>query len=63
MSYYIVKVYGLVCDNCEFSEEAVPRVDTRGKLAEARRILREDPASGWTFTGGKDLCPKCRAAT
>lgn len=61
MSYYIVKVYGLVCDTdgCETTEEAVPPVDAPDKLAATRRELRDAPASGWTYKDGKDRCPKC----
>jgi hypothetical protein len=58
VSYYVVKVYGLVCNNCEASEEAVPAIDARDKLAAARRELSKPP-SNWTHRDGKDYCGKC----
>lgn len=61
MSYYTIKVYGLVCDNCEDTEEYVPKSEERNKLAASRRALHEIPASGWTYRDGKDLCKKCSA--
>jgi hypothetical protein len=62
MSYYIVKVYGLVCDNCEASEEHVPNVDDPGKLVATRRALSKPP-SNWTRRDGQDLCGKCSAVS
>jgi hypothetical protein len=58
MSYYVVKVYGLVCDNCEASEEYVPDRDAPDKLAATRRALAAGPTK-WTYKDGKDLCSKC----
>lgn len=62
MSYYVVKVYGLDCDSpgCNESEEAVPAIDARRKLADTRRQLALPP-SGWTHRDGRDYCPKCSA--
>jgi hypothetical protein len=58
VSYYVVKVYGLVCDDCEASAETVPEVDAHDKLAAARRQLSEPP-DNWTYRDGKDRCEKC----
>jgi hypothetical protein len=58
VSYYVVKVYGLVCDNCEASEEHVPAIDEPNKLAATRRELSKPPSS-WSYQDGKDLCAKC----
>jgi hypothetical protein len=58
MSYYVVKVYGLICDDCETSIEAVPLIDARNKLAEVRKQLA-GPPDRWTYRDGKDRCPQC----
>ncbi len=61
MGYYVVKVYGLICDGgdgCEASVEAVPLIDSRNKLAEVRKQLALPP-DRWTHRKGKDYCPKC----
>ena len=60
MSYYVVKVYGLICDGegCEASIEAVPHVETRDKLAEVRKQLA-GPPDAWVYRDGKDLCARC----
>ena len=61
MSYYIVKVYGLVCDVCDVAtEENVPKIDEPHKLAATRRRLSGSP-SGWVYRDGKDVCGKCAA--
>ena len=59
MSYYIVKVYGLVCDvaGCDGSEECIPLIDEPNKLAAARRELANPPSS-WRHINGRDVCPK-----
>ncbi|HLL69107.1 MAG TPA: hypothetical protein VK453_25830 [Micromonosporaceae bacterium] len=64
MSYYVVKVYGLVCDNCNASQEHVPRIDQPRKLAETRGALASgpDPRSRWIRRNGQDLCGKCANA-
>ncbi len=59
MSHYVMKLYGLVCDVCEFSEEHVPLVDAPRKLAETRA---EFAKRGWTHVVGKDVCAKRDAA-
>lgn len=58
MSYYVVKVYGLICEDCDASIEAVPLIDTHHKLAEVRKQLA-GPPNGWTYRDGKDRCPRC----
>lgn len=59
MSHYVMKLYGLVCDVCEFSEEHVPLIDQPRKLVETRAELAK---RGWTHVAGKDVCPKPDAA-
>lgn len=60
MAYYVVKVYGLICDGdgCKESIECMPPIDARDKLAAARRELALEP-DGWTYRDGRDLCAKC----
>ena len=60
MSYYVVKIYGLVCDNCEASVEHIPFIDDRDKLAATRSALSKPP-DNWTYRNGGDLCEKCSA--
>ncbi|MFF3867369.1 hypothetical protein [Micromonospora sp. NPDC001898] len=56
MSHYVMKLYGLVCDLCEISEEHVPPVDEPRKLADTRA---EFAKRGWTRRNAQDCCPKC----
>lgn len=60
MAYYVVKVYGLICDGagCEASIECMPPIGARNKLTAARRELAREP-DGWTYRAGPDLCAKC----
>lgn len=55
MSHYVMKLYGLVCDVCEGSEEHVPPVDEPRKLADTRAELAK---RGWTRAAGSDICGK-----
>ncbi|MBQ1064495.1 hypothetical protein [Micromonospora sp. C41] len=58
MSYYVMKLYGLVCDVCEFSEDYVPEVDEPRKLAATRADFAE---RGWKRVGARDICPNLDA--
>ncbi|MER7331803.1 MULTISPECIES: hypothetical protein [unclassified Micromonospora] len=55
MSHYVIKLYGLVCDVCDYSEEHVPQVDERRKLADTRA---EFAKRGWARVAGKDVCSR-----
>ncbi|MGC5019032.1 hypothetical protein [Micromonospora sp. DT47] len=55
MSYYVMKLYGLICNVCEASEEHVPRADEPRKLADTRAELAK---WGWTYVAGLDVCGK-----
>lgn len=57
MGYYIVKVYGLVCDICKASEECVPPSDASNKLNATRNMLAEPPGR-WRYVNRRDICPK-----
>ena len=50
-----MKLYGLVCDVCDNSEEHVPAVDEPRKLADTRA---EFAKRDWTRVAGRDVCPK-----
>lgn len=61
MGYYVVTVYGLICDECEATEDSAPYSDEPHKLAAARRELSKPP-SNWTRRDGRDLCGRCSQA-
>lgn len=58
MAHYVVKVYGLICDECGATVECVPPI-ARNKLAAARRLVSDSP-DRWVYRGGRDLCEKCK---
>lgn len=60
MTYYVVKVYGLVCDLCEHSEEFIPTSGDPQPLAATRRYFRK---RGWRHAAGRDICPKTERHT
>lgn len=55
MGYYVMKLYGLICNVCDASEEHVPPVDEPRKLADTRAALA---TGGWTYVAGRDVCGK-----
>ncbi len=61
MSYYVMKLYGLVCDVCEASVETVPPPNEPNKLAWSRRTLARSP-DNFRYVNGKDICPKVDSA-
>lgn len=56
MSYYSIRVIGVVCDDCGASEEDIPL--RPNALRSTRRTLAK---SGWSFWDGKDRCRECSA--
>ena len=59
MSYYVMKVYGLICDACGTETEHVPKKDNARKLAESRAAVAA--LEGWTHADGEDFCELCSA--